>query len=874
MSDFYSPSIGGTQILAESVCEGFRKKGFDVSIITSKDKDRKHEQYEYEIHEVETTNFFKTDFFLKQNYDSVIVFADLFSFTIKNMSLGEIKNSILVLNLDENVYQWYKEGRIQDIDFLINQIKKFDTVISFCQEAPVNKFLDENKIDYMFIPNFSRDTKLTEKIDFSLRDRLSIGNKKIIFNHGLIEERKNQLHLCKAYSESSLIEDYVLVFLGSPRSSHDNLYYKNINAFIEEKSLKDNIKIIKGTNKKKIIDSLLNQSDVYVLPSKAEGLPLVLLEAMSADIPWISTPVGGVPSVFGKLSGGVVLKSIDFTAKDLEEAVKKVEHSKSSREEWLNTFTEDKIINKYIEQFSKKKTSDLMMDKKISFANQVYNEEKHIAGYLQSCLQFSDILDEVFIINHRSTDNTLSIIESFKEQYDDAGITLNWMTEKRDFSKDFTIADLFGNAVSGCSNEIVFRHDADFIFGSGYRKTIRDCLLELSKKEVYACGYEIPVVSEKLNFEGERVSDFGFCKMHVSVPRVFKKSKTKCIQNHVKGKYEWFYPMEKECTVWKTVQHYRESVLSVNIKDEQRTELRKTMNTFFEDIYAGKVTGEWLDNKNLRKEDEEQNREDANLKSVDILGEKYIFEQKKEVKFIVTVPFYNVENYIERCIDSIKRQTYKNYVVILTDDNSSDRSLEIAKNTISDDNRFMLVQNQSKKDVMENTVNAINMAKPNDEDIIVNIDGDDWLIDEKVFEKVANIYNEKQILMTYGNYKMYPSEKLGHCSVYPDRVIENNLYRKDAWRASHLRTYKYKLWKNVKEEDLKQQDGTWIFPCADQAYMLPMLEMSGGRFHCFLEPLYIYNRETALNADKVKGRQQKQNEIMVRSRKPYNKKIF
>lgn len=626
VSDFYLPSIGGTQILAQSICEALRKTGLDVSIITSKDDNRKHEEYEYEIHEIETTNFFKTDFFLKQNYDSVIVLADLFSYTIKNISLGEIKNSILVLNLDENVYNWYKQNMISDVHYLINQIKKFDTVVSFCKKAPVNKFLDENKIEHIFIPNFSRDTQLTHKVDFSLKDKLNIPNKKIIFNHGLIEERKNQLYLCKMFSESSLLREYVLIFLGSPRSNNDNKYYKSITSFIEEKSLKQNIKIIKGTNRKEIIDTILSQTDIYMLPSKAEGLPLVLLEAMSAGIPWISTPVGGVPGVFGGLSGGVVLKNIDFTAKDLEKAVKQMENSKSSREEWLKNFTEEKVISKYIEQLSKKKLCDIVIDKKISFANQVYNEEKHIGNYLRSCLQFSDILDEVFIINHRSTDNTLSIIESFKQQYDAAGIKLKWTTEKRDFSKDFTIADLFGNAVSGCSNEVVFRHDADFIFGSGYRKTIKDCLLELSKKEIYACGYEIPVVSEKLIFEGERISDFGFCKMHVSVPRVFKKSKTKCIQNHVKGKYEWFYPIEKECSMWKTVPHYRESVLSVNIKDEERKELRKTMNTFFEDIYAGKVNGKWLENQNLRKEDEEQNREDTKLKNIDISGEKYIYK--------------------------------------------------------------------------------------------------------------------------------------------------------------------------------------------------------------------------------------------------------
>ena len=48
-----------------------------------------------------------------------------------------------------------------------------------------------------------------------------------------------------------------------------------------------------------------------------------------------------------------------------------------------------------------------------------------------------------------------------------------------------------------------------------------------------------------------------------------------------------------------------------------------------------------------------------------------------------------------------------------------------------------------------------------------------------------------------------------------------------------------------------------------------MLEMSGGKFHFFDEVLYIYNRETPLNADKGRAVKQLANERITRSRKPY-----
>jgi glycosyltransferase involved in cell wall biosynthesis len=55
-------------------------------------------------------------------------------------------------------------------------------------------------------------------------------------------------------------------------------------------------------------DRLLAASDVFALCSRAEGVPMVLLEAMANGLPSITTPVGGIPDVFRDGVDGVLVK--------------------------------------------------------------------------------------------------------------------------------------------------------------------------------------------------------------------------------------------------------------------------------------------------------------------------------------------------------------------------------------------------------------------------------------------------------------------------------------------------------------------------------------------------------------------------------------
>lgn len=57
----------------------------------------------------------------------------------------------------------------------------------------------------------------------------------------------------------------------------------------------------------------------------------------------------------------------------------------------------------------------------------------------------------------------------------------------------------------------------------------------------------------------------------------------------------------------------------------------------------------------------------------------------------VIIPTYNVEKYIEECIDSLRKQTWENFEIICVDDGSTDKTVEILQNYEKEDKRIKVL---------------------------------------------------------------------------------------------------------------------------------------------------------------------------------------
>lgn len=240
-------------------------------------------------------------------------------------------------------------------------------------------------------------------------------------------------------------------------------------------------------------------------------------------------------------------------------------------------------------------------------------------------------------------------------------------------------------------------------------------------------------------------------------------------------------------------------------------------------------------------------------------------------RFIIVVPFYNVEQWIKTCLSSVKKQTYKKFICVVIDDISTDKSSLIIEKFIQDDDRFIFVKNTEKKYALRNIYDGILNSNPFDEDIIITLDGDDWFADENVLNILNSYYNDENCYMTYGSYKEFPSNIIGKYSrQIPEEVIQNNNYRNYQWCSSHLRSFKYKIWKKINKQDLLDTNGQFYKMTWDLAMMFPMLEMCGNKAKYVKEVLYVYNLNNPINDHKVDSGLQVRLEMEIRGKKKYN----
>ena len=239
-------------------------------------------------------------------------------------------------------------------------------------------------------------------------------------------------------------------------------------------------------------------------------------------------------------------------------------------------------------------------------------------------------------------------------------------------------------------------------------------------------------------------------------------------------------------------------------------------------------------------------RVDINLTKYDIkckkkakITDKDLFElpKVKQNKYVVIIPNCNNGKWLNKCIDSVLNQTYKNFKLIVVDDLSTDNSIDIIKSY--KDDRVILLQNKRKRYNGGSRNVGIDYALENlDFDYFCFLDSDDWWKHNEVLETINYEIQDSEMLL-FGLECIDENgvflTKFHDYENYEDFFLSDNKVWCTAW-SRVIRKDKIVYFC----EDTLMEDRVWSYRQADNVNLDKVKNIK--------EVLYVWNRTNKDNS--------------------------
>lgn len=212
--------------------------------------------------------------------------------------------------------------------------------------------------------------------------------------------------------------------------------------------------------------------------------------------------------------------------------------------------------------------------------------------------------------------------------------------------------------------------------------------------------------------------------------------------------------------------------------------------------------------------------------------------EKVDYKIGIIIPNYNYEHTIEKCLNSILKQTYKNYQIIFVDDVSTDNSVKIAKELLKPPHKIIELK---QKRYNGGARNEAYLHLDDDVDYVYYIDSDDWLYDDEALEEINNKLQKKPDVLFVGMAD-YKKGILETCYIpeYKDKY-----QALEGWSGSCGKVIKKEL---ATRQECLYNEGTLKEDknqhCKICIYM--------NSFELLKKPIYVWNRENAKSVTTIR----------------------
>ena len=198
--------------------------------------------------------------------------------------------------------------------------------------------------------------------------------------------------------------------------------------------------------------------------------------------------------------------------------------------------------------------------------------------------------------------------------------------------------------------------------------------------------------------------------------------------------------------------------------------------------------------------------------------------KKQDYKFSIVIPNFNNEKWLEKCLNSVLNQTYKNYEIIFIDDMSTDNSLEIA-NRLLKDHKVIRVPYKKYNGGARN----IGILEATG-DYIVCLDSDDWLKNENTLLEINQQLEEEDVMFL--GFDLYKDGKEDLFPFVPNYETLEQAFKNDVCA----------IWTKVVRADLLKDT---LFPestlAEDRVHHYRICEKANS-FTCLNKSTHVWNR--------------------------------
>lgn len=216
---------------------------------------------------------------------------------------------------------------------------------------------------------------------------------------------------------------------------------------------------------------------------------------------------------------------------------------------------------------------------------------------------------------------------------------------------------------------------------------------------------------------------------------------------------------------------------------------------------------------------------------------------EEQLPFVLLIYGHNSAKWIKPNLASVFKQNYKNFRIIYVDDASQDETSKMIKTYLEGQypDNFQLISHKKHQGKLKVLYTVINDCM--DKEIVVLLDGKDWLVNEWVISNLCKTYTDNDIWLTYGSCVPYPQGcNIGiRTAPTPDEIVEKRHFRK-VFLFMPLRSFYAWLFKQIEQEDLIDSATDDFYEQAAECHIMwPLLEMAHTRFKYIEGINYIVN---------------------------------